>query len=38
MQADLVVLSADPATDATNFTKVRYTVRGGRIVYSASAN
>jgi imidazolonepropionase-like amidohydrolase len=38
MSADLVVLSADPATDATNFTKVRYTVRGGRIVYSASAN
>ena len=38
MQADLVVLSADPATDATNFTKVRYTVRGGRIVYSAPAN
>jgi imidazolonepropionase-like amidohydrolase len=38
MPADLVVLSADPATDATNFAKVRYTVRGGRIVYSASAN
>jgi imidazolonepropionase-like amidohydrolase len=38
MSADLVVLSADPATDVTNFTKVRYTVRGGRIVYSASAN
>jgi imidazolonepropionase-like amidohydrolase len=38
MQADLVVFSADPATDATNFAKVRYTVRGGRIVYSASAN
>jgi imidazolonepropionase-like amidohydrolase len=38
MQADLVVLGADPATDATNFTKVRYTVRRGRILYSASAN
>jgi imidazolonepropionase-like amidohydrolase len=38
MPADLVVLSADPATDAANFAKVRYTVRGGRIVYSASAN
>jgi imidazolonepropionase-like amidohydrolase len=38
MPADLVVLSADPATDATNFAKVRHTVRGGRIVYSASAN
>jgi imidazolonepropionase-like amidohydrolase len=38
MQADLVVLSADPATDTTNFAKVRYTVRRGHIVYSASAN
>jgi len=38
MPADLVVLSADPATDATSFAKVRHTVRGGRIVYSASAN
>lgn len=38
MQADLVVLSADPATDATNFAKVRYTVRAGRIVYSVPAN
>jgi imidazolonepropionase-like amidohydrolase len=38
MPADLVVLSADPAIDATNFAKVRHTVRGGRIVYSASAN
>jgi len=38
MQADLVVLSADPASDPTNFAKVRYTVRGGRIVYSTSAN
>jgi imidazolonepropionase-like amidohydrolase len=38
MQADLVVLSADPATDTTNFAKVRYTVRAGRIVYSTPAN
>ena len=38
MPADLVVLSADPVTDATNFAKVRCTVRGGRILYSASAN
>jgi imidazolonepropionase-like amidohydrolase len=36
MQADLVVLGADRETDATNFAKVRYTVRSGRIVYSAS--
>jgi imidazolonepropionase-like amidohydrolase len=38
MQADLVVLSADPETDTTNFAKVRYTVRAGRIVYSTPAN
>ena len=38
MPADLVVLSADPATDATNFARVRYTVQSGRVVYSASAN
>ncbi len=38
MPADIVVLSADPATDATNFAKVRYTVRDGRVVYSASAH
>jgi imidazolonepropionase-like amidohydrolase len=38
MPADLVVLGADPATDTTNFAKVRFTVRNGRVVYSASAN
>jgi imidazolonepropionase-like amidohydrolase len=38
MPADLVVLSADPANDPTNFAKARYTVRGGRIIYSAPAN
>jgi imidazolonepropionase-like amidohydrolase len=38
MLADVVVLSADPATDSANFVKVRYTVRGGHIVYSAPAN
>jgi imidazolonepropionase-like amidohydrolase len=33
--ADLVVLSADPAADVGAFAKVRYTIRGGRVVYSA---
>jgi imidazolonepropionase-like amidohydrolase len=36
--ADLVVLSADPANDATNFAKVRYTIRHGQIIYTASSN
>jgi imidazolonepropionase-like amidohydrolase len=34
MNADLVVLDADPAGDVRNFAKVAYTVRGGRIIYS----
>ena len=33
MDADLVVLSADPALDATAFAKVRYTIRAGKIIY-----
>ena len=35
MDADLVVLSADPAQDAAAFSKVRYTIVGGKLVYSA---
>lgn len=35
MDADLVVLTADPAQDAMAFSKVRYTVRGGKVMYSA---
>ena len=35
MQADLVVLEADPAQEA-NFTKVRYTIRRGEIIYPAA--
>jgi imidazolonepropionase-like amidohydrolase len=35
MTADLVVLDADPATDARNFSKVTYTIRKGEIIYSA---
>jgi len=34
MEADLVVLRADPAHDATAFSKVRYTIRSGRVIYS----
>ena len=34
MDADLVVLDADPAADAKNFAKVRYTIRGGNIIYA----
>jgi imidazolonepropionase-like amidohydrolase len=33
MDADLVLLAADPATDPTAFSRVKYTLRGGRIVY-----
>ena len=35
MDADLVVLSADPAQHATAFSKVRCTIRSGKIIYSA---
>lgn len=33
MDADLVVLDADPAMDVTAFAKVRTTIRGGRVIY-----
>jgi imidazolonepropionase-like amidohydrolase len=36
MEADLVVLNADPAEDVTNFANVRFTIRGGRIIYQPS--
>jgi imidazolonepropionase-like amidohydrolase len=35
MDADLVVLRADPEHDATAFSKVRYTVFSGKIIYSS---
>jgi imidazolonepropionase-like amidohydrolase len=35
MDGDLTVLSADPASDPLAFTRVRYTIRGGRIISSA---
>lgn len=33
LDADLVVLEADPAADAANFAKVRCTIRGGRLIH-----
>lgn len=33
MEANLVLLAGDPATDITAFTKVRYTLRQGKIIY-----
>jgi imidazolonepropionase-like amidohydrolase len=35
MQADLVVLQADPALDVRNLAKVAYTIRGGKLIYRA---
>jgi imidazolonepropionase-like amidohydrolase len=34
MDGDLVVLGADPAQDATAFSKVRYTIRKGKVIYA----
>src|SRR5579862_2476041 len=33
MKADLVILSADPAQDVTAFSKVRFTIREGKVIY-----
>lgn len=33
MKADLVVLTADPAQDVTAFSKVRLTIRNGKVIY-----
>ncbi|MFZ0039484.1 MAG: amidohydrolase family protein [Candidatus Acidiferrales bacterium] len=33
MEADVVILSADPSTDSTAFSKVRYTIRTGKVIY-----
>lgn len=35
MDADLVVLDADPADDVRNFAKVAYTIRAGKIIYAS---
>jgi|ERR1039458_181025 imidazolonepropionase-like amidohydrolase len=34
MDADVTVLDGDPATNISAFSKVRYTIRDGRIIYS----
>jgi imidazolonepropionase-like amidohydrolase len=34
MDADLVVLRADPSLDAAAFAKVKYTIRSGKIIHS----
>jgi imidazolonepropionase-like amidohydrolase len=34
MDGDLVVLGADPEQDVAAFSKVRYTIRSGRVIYS----
>ncbi|MFY9937497.1 MAG: amidohydrolase family protein [Silvibacterium sp.] len=35
MDADLVVLGADPANDLTAFSNVRYVIRSGKLIFSA---
>ncbi len=37
MDADLVVLAADPAQEAKAFSKVRYTIRDGKVIYRAAS-
>ncbi len=37
LDADLVVLGTDPATDVRAFADVRHTLRGGKVIYSAPA-
>jgi imidazolonepropionase-like amidohydrolase len=34
LDADLVVLSADPAQATSAFSKIRYTIRGGDVIYA----
>lgn len=36
LQADLVVLGADPSNDTRSLASARYTLRAGRIIYRAS--
>ncbi len=35
MEGDVVVLGGDPARDLAAFSRVKYTVRGGRVLYTA---
>ncbi|WP_263352220.1 amidohydrolase family protein [Acidicapsa acidisoli] len=34
LDADLVILSADPAQNSSAFSQVRYTIRGGQVIYA----
>jgi imidazolonepropionase-like amidohydrolase len=36
MDADLVALDGDPTTDVRNLAKVAYTIRAGKVIYSAA--
>jgi imidazolonepropionase-like amidohydrolase len=36
LDADLVVLAADPATDVMAFSNVRFTIRSGKVIYEAA--
>jgi imidazolonepropionase-like amidohydrolase len=36
MDADLVLLDADPAQDPTAFSRLRATIRGGRVIWSSN--
>jgi imidazolonepropionase-like amidohydrolase len=36
MRADLTILNADPSIDLTAFARVRYTIRGGRVIFAGS--
>jgi len=38
MKADLVVLEADPSVDVQNLAKVAYTIKQGKIIFSAPGN
>jgi imidazolonepropionase-like amidohydrolase len=38
MVADLTVLASDPKTDLTAFARVRYTIRGGAVIFSRPAD
>jgi imidazolonepropionase-like amidohydrolase len=33
MKADLAILSADPAQDVTAYSRVRFTIRKGKVLY-----
>jgi imidazolonepropionase-like amidohydrolase len=36
MDADLVVVMSDPAADVTAFSRVRYTIRAGKVIYQSA--